>query len=340
MSNPNLVVVRAGDNSLHPLWLATGGERNWDLVVNYGGDKALRYPNSGDAMVRIDSKGPRWHALHSLLCDTSDAWRSYEYVWLPDDDLAVCCDEINRMFDLMGALDLHLAQPSFSWDSHVDLAATLHNPNFSLRYASFVDPTAAVLSQSMLRRVTPTLRESLHGSALGYVWPSLLDNPARQCAILDRVQVRRAGRQGNPNRESMPHGSVGPAREMEQLLKKHGIAAPIQAVYGGMDLNGKLATLFDDQGDRFIYKLCEGYLGCAAISPGLLGQMFAEQTRIRQEYLGGAVAPAPAARKATGRGGVLPAVSRAPAQITVVPPVQASQPARTMPTDHELVFKL
>lgn len=30
----NLVVVRAGKNSLHPQWLDDGRQRNWDLVVS------------------------------------------------------------------------------------------------------------------------------------------------------------------------------------------------------------------------------------------------------------------------------------------------------------------
>jgi hypothetical protein len=343
MSNPNLVVVRAGDSSLHPLWLATGGERNWDLVVAYGGDNALRYPGSAESMVRIDARGPRWHALHALLCDTSDAWRAYEYVWLADDDLAASCDDINRMFELMAALDLHLAQPSFSWDSRVRVPLTLHNPNFALRYASFIDPTAAVFSQSMLRRATPTLREALHGTALGHVWPKFLDNPARQCAILDRIQVTRGAQREAPGADALPRGAVSPEQEAEQLLKKHGIAAALQVAYGGMDLHGKLTTLFDDQGERFIYKLCEGYLGCAACSPGALGAMFAEHTRTRRDFLEASPQRAPAQTPAPA-GGTTPSLSIAPAGITLAALPQAPQApqaqARPARPNHELVLKL
>jgi hypothetical protein len=35
----NLVLLRAGDTSLHSHWMgASGEERNWDLVLNYFGD--------------------------------------------------------------------------------------------------------------------------------------------------------------------------------------------------------------------------------------------------------------------------------------------------------------
>jgi hypothetical protein len=323
MSNPYLVVVRAGDSSLHPLWLATGGPRNWDLVVNYSGDNALRYPTSGEAMVRIDSKGPKWPALHSLLSETSEAWRHYEYVWLPDDDLIASCADINRMFELMAALDLHLAQPSLSWDSQGAGLLMVHNPNFALRYTSFVEPIAPVFSRSLLRKAAPTFRESLHGSALGYLWPKFLENPARQCAILDRVQVTAARRHAAANSASLPRGTISPAHEMDQLLKKHGVPALLQVAYGGMDPNGKVTTLFDEQGDRFIYKLCEGYLGCTLSGPDLLGEMFAEHTRTRREFLR---APAQQARASTPAAPianrVLPTLSIAPTQVPIAAPHQ------------------
>ena len=64
MSRKNLVVVRAGDNSLHPEWLDGSAERNWDLVVNYFGDDPDRYRTHD--VVRIDGKGPKWPALQTL----------------------------------------------------------------------------------------------------------------------------------------------------------------------------------------------------------------------------------------------------------------------------------
>jgi hypothetical protein len=314
MSNPYLVVVHAGDASMHPLWLATGGQRNWDLVVSYTGDNALRYPASSEAMVRIDRQGPKWPALHALLSETSEAWHQYEYVWLPDDDLIASCADINRMFELMAGLDLHLAQPSLSWDSaETAPLLMLHNPNFALRYTSSFEPIAPIFSRPLLRKATPTFRESLHGSALGYVWPTFLEKPVRQCAILDRIQVTATRRRGPSDAAALPRGRVSPAQEMHQLLKKHGVPAALQMAYGAMDRHGRVTSLFDDQGERFIYKLCEGYLGCAAAGTGPLGQMFGEHTRARREFVRAGAAP----------------TAKAPAENTVGISQRAAQPPQT-----------
>jgi len=35
----NLVIVRAGDQSLHPSWLEGPEERNWETILIYSGKK-------------------------------------------------------------------------------------------------------------------------------------------------------------------------------------------------------------------------------------------------------------------------------------------------------------
>jgi hypothetical protein len=276
-----LVVVRAGDRSLHPQWLAQAETRNWDLIVHYNGDDPQRYPTSGDGMLRIDSKGPKWPALHALLNHTRDAWREYDYIWIPDEDLAARGEDINRMFDLMAALGIELAQPSLSWESHASPVLTLHNPNFALRFSSFVEPTAPCFSRALLERVLPTFGETSIGVGLGYVWPRFLQNAATQCAILDRIQVTHT-RPADDQRAEMPEA--------------------IQLSYGAVDRDGRRYNLFDAENGDFVFRLCEGYLGKLADEPALLGAVFASHAKARTEYLRPAAAttsapsPEPAGR--------------------------------------------
>jgi hypothetical protein len=297
-----LVVVRAGDRSQHPQWLAQSVARNWDLVVHYHGDDRQRYPASGDGLVRIDGEGPKWPALHKLLTDTRDAWRAYDYIWIPDEHLAASCADINRMFELMAALGIELAQPSLSWDSQVDQVLTLHNPNFALRYSSFVEPTAACFSRPLLERVLPTFGESISGAGLGYVWPRYLQSPATQCAILDRVQVTHTRPASAPS-QSFNNNAVDPRAETAHLLKKHGVHDAIQLSYGAIDRDARRYSLFDAETGEFLFRLCEGYLGKLADELAMLGVVFAAHATARAEYLNPATvhasapasAPAPAA---------------------------------------------
>jgi hypothetical protein len=287
--------VRAGDRSLHPQWLAHGEARNWDLVVHYHGDDPQRYPASGDGLVRIDGTGPKWPALHKLLSDTRDAWREYDYLWLPDDDLAADCADINRMFELMAALGIELAQPSLSWNSRVESALTQHNPNFAVRFSSFVETMAPCFSRALLERVAPTFGATRSGAGLGYVWPRYLQSPATQCAILDRIQVTRAPQGASA---SFDHRDSADARaEIDGLLNQHGVPGAIQLSYGALDRDARRFSLFDVESGEFVFRLCDGFAGKLADAPASLGSLFASHAAARAEYLGRAPAT-PAAKPA------------------------------------------
>jgi hypothetical protein len=160
----NLVIVRAGDSSLHEEWLQAEGERNWDLIVNYFGDDPQRYRK--DDVQRIDSKGPKWPALHDLVQKLGDDAFGYDYVWLPDDDLRTTKDGINSLFDIAAKHRLTLSQPALTRDSHLGHLITLRNRSFHLCFTNFVEIMAPCFSQDFLKQALPSFNENLSGWGL------------------------------------------------------------------------------------------------------------------------------------------------------------------------------
>jgi len=114
----NLVIVCAGNDSLHEQCKWYGGSkdavgaRNYDLCVNYfGTDEGVADRFAQQLRAREDSvaaaaggaaqttrnkgndrlfryKGAKWVIVRQILAK-HDFWRSYRYVWMPDDDLRV-----------------------------------------------------------------------------------------------------------------------------------------------------------------------------------------------------------------------------------------------------------
>ena len=125
MNRRNLVIVRAGDASLHEQWLDGDVERNWDLIVNYFDDDPVRFRM--DDVRRIDSKGPKWPALQHLIQKLGQEVFCYERVWLPDDDLSATKAGINSLFDIAERYFLALSQPALTPDSHLGHLITLRN---------------------------------------------------------------------------------------------------------------------------------------------------------------------------------------------------------------------
>ena len=241
-----LVIVRAGDRSLHPGWTNSVSTRNWDLIASYFGSDPELYRTDGE--VRIDDQGPKWPGLHALLT-RDQRWRDYDYVWLPDDDLAIDETRINRLFALVASSELQLAQPTLSWVSFYSYEQTLRHPSFRLRYTNFVEVMAPCFESSFLARCLPTLAENQSGWGLGYVWARTLADPARGCAMIDEVELTHTRPVGGPNMAAVLATGSTPKAEYHALLRKHSFPARMRPVaHAGIDIAGNLLT--DAEGEN------------------------------------------------------------------------------------------
>ncbi|MDH4393595.1 MAG: hypothetical protein QE285_19500 [Aquabacterium sp.] len=64
MQRPNLVIVRAGDRSLHPQWLGAEA-RNFDIVVSHDGRHHGRYLDQYDFFHACT--GSKWEGITDFL---------------------------------------------------------------------------------------------------------------------------------------------------------------------------------------------------------------------------------------------------------------------------------
>jgi hypothetical protein len=221
MAAKNLVIVRAGNSSLHPEWLKGDGNRNWDIVVNYFGDNPELYKETG--VTRIDSKGPKWPALHDLISSNPQFISDYEYIWLPDDDLLATKSDINRLFNICAEYGLEAAQPALTWDSYYSYVTTLRNAVTKIRYTNMIEIMAPCFSSSLLRKGLPFFDANLSGWGLDYIWSRLADDPVDGIAIIDTVAVRHTRPVGGPNYKHLQKKGVAAKDEARAFCLEHGI---------------------------------------------------------------------------------------------------------------------
>jgi hypothetical protein len=236
-SSRNLVIVRAGDRSLHPGWTTDPETREWDLVVSYFGDDPARYRSAGER--RTDAKGLKWPALHALLA-REEFWRDYDRVWLPDDDLRTEQPAIERLFRCVADLELDLAQPSLSWTSFFSHRITLRHPSFAVRFTDFVEIMAPCFRREFLERCLPAMGETQSGWGLDWVWPRLqAEGPAR-CAVLDDVEVTHTRPVGGPTYGVLRELGISAADEGVALMRRHGLGpGKVPAVVAAIDRDGR-----------------------------------------------------------------------------------------------------
>lgn len=219
MTRRHLVIVRAGNASLHEGFLPpVGAPRSWDLVVSYFGDDPDKWRR--EDVVRIDGKGPKWGGLHALMTSGQLDWSGYDYIWMPDDDLAVTPRAVEHLFTIAHGQGLQLAQPSLSHDSYISHAATAHHPGLILRRTNFVEAMAPLFTPKLLERILPTFTINDSGWGIDYLWQMYLDRPRLDSAIVDAVQVRHTRPVGGPNYERMVREGRSPMNELVALRRR------------------------------------------------------------------------------------------------------------------------
>jgi hypothetical protein len=187
----NLVVVRCGAQSLHPGWLNPTEARNWDLLLCPYEPVAEPSPDDGvfTADVRV---GPKWAGVSAFISGSYGAaidWRDYRQIWLPDDDLVIAQNDINRLFDIAGQLGAQLCAPALHPSSYFSHPITMLNTEFTARRTTFVEIMMPCFATSALAALAATIDRSTtgYGWGLDFVWPHLLD--FKDVYIVDAVMA-------------------------------------------------------------------------------------------------------------------------------------------------------
>jgi hypothetical protein len=228
----NLVIVRAGDDSLHERW-AAAGRRDFDLFVSYFGDRPGRYAEACDFYER--RPGPKWPCLAALLREHSTLVDGYDCVWFPDDDLAADTATVDRMFAFFHACGMSLAQPALTRDSYGTWRTLRQEQDCLVRYTRFVEIMAPLFSRDALRVCAPTFVESQSGWGLDWLWPRLCEDAGLgRLAIIDATPVRHTRPCGGELYRRNPQ--LAPRDEAQRLLEEHGLHRQrIDSKYGFTD---------------------------------------------------------------------------------------------------------
>jgi hypothetical protein len=222
----NLVVLRGGDGSLHPLWLESmnGHERNWDLCLSYYGDRPEQWRDQAEYFVA--QKGTKFGGLDKLVGAPGFLW-DYDYIWFPDDDLLIDGADINLMFALARRFDLLLAQPSLALGCFVNHRITEQQRDCRLRFTSFVEIMAPLFAREALAVVAPSFGLNQSGYGLDHLWPALLGAPLNRIAVIDEVAMVHTRPMG------ANYDAEGASSEGWDVLGQFGLCQ-LYATYGGV----------------------------------------------------------------------------------------------------------
>jgi len=241
-----LVLVRAGEKSLHPQWLEGAAERNWDLVVSWYGEPDY-VPVADERVLR--RKGGKWDIIHAHFTEAPELLGQYTHFWLPDDDIATDAAAINALFLAMEAERLSVGQPGLSADSYFSPIHTLASPSFRLRYTRLVEVMVPCLTRALLERMLPHFKDTSSGFGLDAVWARLDADNRGKAAIIDAVTVRHTRPVGKFLAGRLRASGIDSRADGRRIRERFGYrGAKDFPCYGGVTVSGRkvgqLATVW------------------------------------------------------------------------------------------------
>lgn len=233
----NLVIVRAGRNSLHAGWTAGTGEAEFDLLV--AAYEKLT-PGASDQW-SILLPGRKIAGYNELFQRYPELLDRYEYIALIDDDIKVTKQDFNRLFQIGADYSLDLFQPALSWDSHFSYAATLAIHKFRLRFTNTVEMMCPVFRAKYLRIALPLFSLG-YETGIDLVWTRLNDDPWFRYAIVDEVVVTHTRVIGTTMKQQGFAPNEPYDRQVECVLKRFAAEFRGFVTYAGIDKHDRLVS--------------------------------------------------------------------------------------------------
>jgi len=212
MARENLVIIRAGKNSLHNKWENNEfGKRSFDIATIYyeivEGIKAQDVAEFSEL-----HPGAKIGGILSWCADNKSLITKYNRIALIDDDIMTSHKDLDRLFSYSDIIGAEIAQPALSHQSYYTSPITRQHRSFLHRWTNWVEIMCPVFRSSTLLSCLDSFEEMAHGgSYIEYLWASNVAQIPGSFAIIDMIPVHHT-------REVQTAGSgVSGAPRMQQF---------------------------------------------------------------------------------------------------------------------------
>lgn len=238
----NLLILRAGDRSLHPSFFIGEGPRNWDLHISYFGAKdAPNLCGQSDVTWSRDG-GFKFNGLAECVANHPFDFSRYDFIATPDDDVIMTKQDWNRFFDIAHAHNLQVASASINPFSFWEHTWTVTQPGMTLRFVKRIEPLIGAFRREVFQRLVPYLAMKDNIWAIDHIIPALTHGP-KAIAVIDAVSIFHTRMQ----RSGATYAGVGTDIEsslsiMTKMLADNGLPFVEQQALGGIDKRGRAVS--------------------------------------------------------------------------------------------------
>ena len=210
----NCVISAVGKNSLHRKWME--GEMNFDLHLIVYDDSIELFREDTEHICHM--KGFKLKLVYNYLQAHPYLLAQYEYFFLPDDDILMNADCINKLFSAMRHYQLKIAQPALTL-SYYTWTHTLKDRYCTLRYTDFIEMMVPCFERDALKKVLFTFNENETGWGTESHWSKLIQAAPEDMAIIDEISVIHS--------RPIQSGQDIHKRELGEYLKKYNLTLQV-----------------------------------------------------------------------------------------------------------------
>lgn len=239
----NLVLVRAGDDSLHPSWLkAEGNARNWDMHISYFGKRRDPFGDLPDGTSISYDSGPKYIGLSNCLKAHPRILTEYDFIATPDDDLQFVLGNWTRAFELAKEFNAYISQPSLDLRSFWGHSVTLQRRRYTLRQVNFVEVMCPIFSRNALCEFHKYFTMNNSSWGIDHVWSQIAHFEGNRLFIFDDTAMLHTRRIGN----GPQYGNCKPPlqQHMIETLADHGFKTiegqTLRCIYPNRQPNGSV----------------------------------------------------------------------------------------------------
>lgn len=173
------------------------------------------------------------HHIYKRLIETRGLLDRYDWIWMPDYDVHLEQEEIERMFRIAQDYNLNICQPSLTHDSYHSFPLVLNDPTKFMRYTNYVEIMCPLFKTEALRKVLWTFTLTYSGWAQDFLWARDLNY--ERLAIIDDIQASHVKPVESQNWE-LPSG-LNADQELDMVIKLMGLKKEDfwPKVVGGID---------------------------------------------------------------------------------------------------------
>ena len=242
MKRRGLMIVRAGDRSLHPHWLRGSGDRNWDLHISYFGKETNPYSDRPSDVSLSFETGPKFPGISSCLEELKGRINDYEYIGFPDDDIYASKEVWNNFLNITILHKPLVSQPAIHPNSFIGHWWLVQRPQFALRWVNFVEVMTPFFSREALYRAAPDFNANKSGWGLDWYWPHLFNADSRTMCIVDAAPVLHTREFGAGPLYKVLKSAGGPSPEddLRDFLNSKGVQRLPVRVYSALRPDGSV----------------------------------------------------------------------------------------------------